>query len=628
MSLIEKTTKINGALCALATMVGASAWFHPSVAGSDLWWHLAGGREIAHTRAVQHFDAFSHTFAGRPWTNHEWLWEVLYWGAYRLHPDAVAWLNLGVISLAFGLVAWLAFRASGSGLAALAVTWLAAATAHWFLDVRPHLVSLLLVLVVLVTRERSWSPWLWPPLLAVWANLHGGFVFGIGVVGLHVLFRTLEPSLAAGRLVIPRREWAALAAACACAVLLNPYGPSILEYPLAYLDEELRFRSLIEWHAPGLSFDPRTFQGRFFWTAAAFALGLPWAVRRAPYPSALAVVTFLMATTSRRFIPMFAVTSAPVAAIGLAAIERLAVERVRALRRAEVRLGGGLAGLAIALLLWRDVQFLPQPLYRWTQGDFYPSGAVRYLAALPDPPQRLFNLYNWGGYLMLHAPAVKVFIDGRANTLYDEKLYDDYLRANAGGPGAREVLRAYGVDAVLAPPGAGVVRVVLAEPEPWRVAYADPTALLLLAPWRWGSSRELPPVEEVLAGTAELALMRGAAARLRGEAAVARSELERAARLNPLLLPAYAELIALAAEERDRAALERWRDAALRAYPRQASRIHSHAAASFEALGDLDAALEALRLSTPRGPFQTTRYVEARIRRLEARRRAPRGGEE
>jgi tetratricopeptide (TPR) repeat protein len=282
----------------------------------------------------------------------------------------------------------------------------------------------------------------------------------------------------------------------------------------------------------------------------------------------------------------------------------------------------------IALLLWRDVEFLPHPLYRWTQGDFYPSGAVRYLAALPDSPQRLFNLYNWGGYLMLHAPAVKVFIDGRANTLYDERVYDDYLRAYAGGPGAREVLRKYGVDAVLAPPGAGVVRVVLSEPEPWRVAYADPTALLLLAPWRWGSGRELPPVEDVLAGTPDLALMRGAAARLRGEGAIARSELEKAVRLNPLLLAAYAELMAIAAEERDRGAVERWRDAALDAYPRQASRIHSHAAASLEALGDLDGALEALRLSMPRGPFQTTRYVEARILRLEARRRLARGGGE
>ena len=29
--------------------LGAAAWFQPSVAGSDLWWHLAAGREILQT---------------------------------------------------------------------------------------------------------------------------------------------------------------------------------------------------------------------------------------------------------------------------------------------------------------------------------------------------------------------------------------------------------------------------------------------------------------------------------------------------------------------------------------------------------------------------------------------------
>ena len=72
-------TKVNHAVATLAALVGAGAWFQPAVAGSDLWWHLAAGREIVAQRSVPTLDHFSFTFAGRPWTHDEWLWSTAYW---------------------------------------------------------------------------------------------------------------------------------------------------------------------------------------------------------------------------------------------------------------------------------------------------------------------------------------------------------------------------------------------------------------------------------------------------------------------------------------------------------------------------------------------------------------------
>jgi hypothetical protein len=40
---------------------------------------------------------------------------------------------------------------------------------------------------VLLVRDAPAAPWLWPPLVALWANVHGGFVFGIGTIGLLVV---------------------------------------------------------------------------------------------------------------------------------------------------------------------------------------------------------------------------------------------------------------------------------------------------------------------------------------------------------------------------------------------------------------------------------------------------------
>ena len=71
--------KLNRGLAVLAALLGAGAWFQPSVAGSDLWWHLAAGREIWEKHSVPTTDHFSFTFAGQPWMHHEWLWGAGYW---------------------------------------------------------------------------------------------------------------------------------------------------------------------------------------------------------------------------------------------------------------------------------------------------------------------------------------------------------------------------------------------------------------------------------------------------------------------------------------------------------------------------------------------------------------------
>src|SRR4029450_11039864 len=67
---------------------------------------------------------------------------------------------------------------------------------HLFFDIRPHIATLLFVAVILLLHDRTWAPWLWPPLIALWANVHGGFVFGIATIGL----------LGAGRTRAPRGE--------------------------------------------------------------------------------------------------------------------------------------------------------------------------------------------------------------------------------------------------------------------------------------------------------------------------------------------------------------------------------------------------------------------------------------
>ncbi len=631
-----------GALAALAITIGAASWSQPHVDGSDLWWHLASGQSIWQHGEIPLTDSFSHTANGRAWTNHSWLWGCIFWAAYDGHADLAAWLNLSLIAALFALIAWNARRVSRSWLAAGAATWLAAASCHWFLDVRPHIITLLFSALLLATLNWRRAPWLWPPLLALWANLHGGFIFGLGALGVHALLQSAQAIRAHAPL-----PWAiGLGVICAAlAVGLNPWGFAIYEVPFQHIYYQSPFAELIEWRPVALSLDPASYAGRFWWMLVLTLVGV-CSGRGTLFSFALASVSAAMAISARRFIPLFAISAAPLVAVGLAALfdsVRRRLPAASALRlestvggagrhgarldstvggagRHGARIGWAASGAALgaALLLWSHVDFLPRPLQRWTSGESYPSGASAYLAAMPDPPKHLFNYYGWGGYLMLHAPRVPVFIDTRASTLYSDALAADYFSMLDAADGWSEKFSAYAVDAVLVPTHSRIAAALRKQRPAWRVAHVDPRSVLLFSP-PGESQSELAPASELLPEGADLQLSRGFRLRQRGELAQAKSALVAAQRADPLQLFAYGELIFVASLQGDAEALNHWIEQALRVYPRRENPIWSFAEQAWSAMERCEqtrAALQQIRLGSPFLADEVREDIHTRLREL------------
>lgn len=619
MSVFESRAKINHALAALLACGGAGALTQPAVAGSDLWWHLASGRDIWALGGVPRHDVYSFTANDVLWMNHEWLWDAVYWAVYAVHPQLVAWFHLACVLAVFLGVFEVARRASGSLPGAVLATWGAAASAHWFIDIRPHVWTLGLVQLVLLTRDRPWAPWLWPALVVVWANLHGGFVFGVGMIGLIAVVRTLEQSLAARRLVVPRREWIGVGLAL-LAMLATPWGYHVLEYPLAYLDRDSPFRGIVEWRAPGFGLGAGDFQGRFWWMTLSALPGV-WLLRRDRYGLALGAVAFAMAYTSRRFIPLFAVIAAPFTASAVGWAIGRARESWPVLRHSALAPAALAAGALVLLWLWSDVRVAPHLLERWTQADLYPRAALRYLGALQrpgEPPLRLINYYNWGGFLMLHGSDLRVLIDGRANTLYSEQIYRDYVALVQTQPGLRARLTRFPVDAALLPSGELATQLTRL-PDPWVLLYADPQARLLAPPGSRLLKRPRPDLSRILGDEPMFYLRQAFAARQRGQPDEALPLIERALELDPLSIHAWADLMATHAERRDRAALDATVERALAAIPRRATDLSQRAASAYEHMGDLLSALAYARAAVPTGPFRNPGPALDRVRALQRR---------
>jgi tetratricopeptide (TPR) repeat protein len=116
-----------------------------------------------------------------------------------------------------------------------------------------------------------------------------------------------------------------------------------------------------------------------------------------------------------------------------------------------------------------------------------------------------------------------------------------------------------------------------------------------------------------------LYLRRAFAARQRGAWDEAVAEAEHAVELDPLSIPAWADLIAIQGERGDRAALDDVLARALASIPRRRSELSQHASAAYEQMGDLLSALRLMRTAIPSGPFRNPAAAWKRLRALEQR---------
>src|SRR6516164_6679888 len=162
----------------------------PAVPDVDLWGHVRFGGDIVHARAIPALDSYSFT-ADRAWINHEWLSEVVMYGAYAAAgPTGLTLLRLGLIAVMLSLVGWVSVRDGNPPARTLMYVAFAALLTYPRTEhIRPQLFSIVLFSALLVIireydRHPTVTPVLVSPLMAVWVNVHGGCLVGMGVFGL------------------------------------------------------------------------------------------------------------------------------------------------------------------------------------------------------------------------------------------------------------------------------------------------------------------------------------------------------------------------------------------------------------------------------------------------------------
>ena len=412
---------IAGLLMALAVLTVQSRFDDP-----DMWWHLKTGQIIWTTHGIPTTDLFSYTTNHHAYVPHEWLSQVLIYGAFRLAGYS-------------GLMGWMCFFTSAQLIVGYILCWFYSGNAKvaflgslliWMfatvgMSVRPQMIGYLLLTVELLllhlgrTRNPRWFFAL-PVLFAVWVNCHGSFFLGLILAAAFLFSAFFEfqmGSLASHRWDLQRRQILGVALALSLgALFLNPIGVKQLLYPLdTLLHQPIGLANSDEWKALQLD------DGRGLAMLATLAcIGLVVAVHRTEilwHELLLLAIGTWLATSHGRMLFIFGILAAPI-------LCRLLADQWDGYNpRRDLPVANALL-LALSLLAVYLAFPRPPDLRAQVQADS-PAKALEFIQAhhLPGP---IVNDYRYGGYLIWAAPEYPVFVDGRADVFEETGVLAEF----------------------------------------------------------------------------------------------------------------------------------------------------------------------------------------------------------
>jgi hypothetical protein len=432
-------------MLAMVLLLAASlAW--RTETSRDFGYHVATGRWILEHHAWPRVDSFTYPLAGRPYIDMHGAFQVALALAYGGGMVGVGLMRLAIV-IATVVLLWATCRRRAVRSPELLGIGFGLALCAWELRfmARPELASDLCLAAQLLLLRRHHEGgdvrWLYAcvPLQLVWVNTHALSLFGIAVLGLNA-----AASLATGleRRRFERAPWFALAGAIA-ALFLNPYGARGVVF-LWSLRTRIQAgnpfgESITELMSP---FSPQAAGVlpllAFKILLVATALVLLARLRRVTLFDIAVVALFgALAATRVRNVGLCVVAVLPIALDAASGLRRSLPAWTRAWPRGIGAITTAAVVLALAFVAeqtiaggYYAVNHRPQRFGFAESPAVFPVGTVGFLEHHPLGGP-VFNTLDLGGYLILHRPGDKAFIDGRLEVI-GEQFYREYSAAIAG----------------------------------------------------------------------------------------------------------------------------------------------------------------------------------------------------
>ncbi len=428
---------------------GVILLFH-NIADGDLWAKLALGAAVWKDGKLPSHDVFAFTPTLPVYVDHEWgsglvFFSFLKWfgpGSLLLLKVALAFLTIGT-----ALLLGRRFGADWSALLMFAIPAAICVLPGFVTVIRSHTFTyacfaVTLLLLELIREGRRWPGFALVALMTLWVNLHGGFVAGLGTIGIYTLASLFERK-AAG-VMLPTFV------ACVAATAFNPYGPKYWSYVLPAILHKRP--DIIEWQPMPLWANDAFIGFRILLILTVCFLVIRRQEAKTSRPGlCMLVITVVLALRSRRHAPFFGIAALAIAAPCVSSVIRAAFEKCNAPPLAKIHLARAVLATFVALALFVSIKFLP-------------GASLQVLAPISQFPVREADIlsraglsgnlavpFEWGSYASWRLyPKIKVSMDGRYEAAYPESTYEmnrDFFAKR--GPGWDRMLKLHNLDFVM-----------------------------------------------------------------------------------------------------------------------------------------------------------------------------------
>lgn len=518
----------------------AAGVFMVDVWDPDFWWHLATGKWIVEHGRLPEEDPFSFaTLQQDPYTSinrvkfiltQYWLAQITFYKIYSLSGFAgisvfrALLLTLTVVVIALILRRHRVHAVLILPVAAASILLLKASTGE-----RPQLFSFLFAALLLYLLEgirgadsvqriadsekqttryplyatryplhvNRYTLYAIPFLMALWSNLHGGYIYGVVIILIYISSGWMNIFVAGLR---GRRElrtpdsgselkrhalFTAIGLIAVAATFLNPntyhgiidhfrYSPTVYFMNISEMQPTYRFLE-----------EKAGYFGMLVLLAALILVDIARRRRADINHILLFLFNAALSLSAIRFVPFFIISGSFLLGIYLKPLLPLkAFERRKWLE--------GAALPALSLLIAAFIFFVQGTSMKqlWKTGvtyGSYPYNSAKFLKTLP--PGKVFNPYAWGGYLIWALyPGSKVFIDGRGLNQevfiqYAEVMQTAGSEKYAGRQKWKAILDGYNIDYLLLAPlmdfasNWSLINAVAGDKD-WKLVYSDNASLV------------------------------------------------------------------------------------------------------------------------------------------------------
>ncbi|KKU79361.1 MAG: hypothetical protein UY04_C0011G0027 [Parcubacteria group bacterium GW2011_GWA2_47_7] len=412
----------------------------------DLGWHLRAGEIVEQTGQVPHEEPWLYTMPNHKWIDHEWLVDSVFW--YFWKSDL--WYVTQIIFLLLSLLPFVWWIKKISFPLEL---YFAALGGYMFISIsgtRPQILSVAIFFLVahlfyqrfILDRQKKYF-WLLPFIFILWSNLHAGFMAGLLLFGLYLVYPFFVAVYKKNKYIHLKTHYNlyVILLLSIITTFFTPYGTSLWR-EIWDSSTFSQLSKISEWASSFASW-PILFP---LFISPLLILVLTF--YRKIHPTLLITTGFfaIESILHTRMLPFLLFAALPLIHICASEFNAL-INTQKTIRRFETYF---YAVLFSSIIIAMSLSLYSYILHPFSRPSFLEGEVLKSLQSRVQG--NVFNDYNLGGSLIMGSPTSHFFIDGRAphwkNDAGDSP-FADYLNIIHDGEGLKNIFLKHDVSIVV-----------------------------------------------------------------------------------------------------------------------------------------------------------------------------------